>query len=74
METLNKAIASLDMAGLNEKLDKLDVESLNDALNDLDTKELSEALENLNNAVDKLEKVGETLGSVGQWFKEKFKF
>lgn len=74
IETLNATIQSLDMETLNEKIDSLDVEALNDALNDLDTRELSEALENLNNAVDKLEKVGETLGGVGQWFKEKFKF
>lgn len=74
VEAMNKAIAGLDMEGLSEKMDALDVESLNDALKGLDTEELTEALENLNNSIDKLEKVGESLSAVGDWFKSKFNF
>ncbi len=74
VEAMNKAIAGLDLDGLNEKIDSLDMESLNDALEGLDTEELTEALENLNNAVDKLEDIGKSLSTVGQWFQNKFNF
>ncbi len=71
---INEALGKLDMEALNAKIDALDVESLNEALEGLDTEELTEALENLNNAVDKLERIGESLGALGEWFGGKFNF
>lgn len=73
-EALNQTIEALDVEGLNEKLEQLDVEAMNEALNGLDTEELTEALENLNNAVDKLEKIGKGLNVAAEWFKDKFNF
>lgn len=74
VEALNEKIEALDMEILNEKLEQLDVDNLNELLDGLDAEEMSEALENLNNAVDKLEKVEENLGALGEWFNSKFKF
>lgn len=71
---INEALAELDIDTLNAKIDALDIEGLNAALEGLDTEEMTEAMENLNNAVDKVEDVGESLKSIGDWFQSKFNF
>ena len=74
VEAINKALDELDVDELNAKIDELDIESLNAVLEGLDTEEMTETMENLNNAVDKLEEIGETLSTIGDWFKNKFNF
>ena len=74
VQALSEAIEQLDMDALNAKIDALDIESLNEALEGLDTEALSEALKNLNSTVDKLEKLGESFSSLGDWFGNKVKF
>ena len=55
VETMEQAVAALD---------ELDIDALNSAIEGLDTTELSEALTNLNDAVESLQRMEDSIGSV----------
>ena len=63
---LNDSIAQVDWKKVSAQLEALDVEALNEAVDNLDTEELTEALQNMNNAVDKLRAITDTLSSFGE--------
>ena len=59
VETMEQAV---------ETLNEVDIEALNSAISGLDTEELSETLANINDAVDSLQKVEDSINSVfGRW-------
>lgn len=59
---LEQVAASMEQAV--EMLNEVDIESLNNAISGLDTEELSKTLANLNDAVESLQKVEDSLGSL----------
>lgn len=59
---LEEVVATLKQAV--DTLDTVDIDALNSAIEGLNTEELSKALANLNDAVDSLRKVEQSLGSV----------
>lgn len=59
MQPVMEEMAQLDVAMLNEKIAQLDIDGLNQAIAGLDTEEMSEALANINDAVEKLQALGE---------------
>ena len=70
MEPVMEQMAELDVNMLNEKIAQLDIEGLNQAISGLDMEEASKALANINDAVEKLQEIGEGFskfsGSVNQ--------
>ncbi len=78
-DTLNEAIANLEVVSdelaqadidweeLADTINSLDVEAFNEAIAGFDTEELSEAIENLNNAIEALENLGNGASSVTGW-------
>ena len=61
LEEIDHTLETVDWEQIGRTLGKLDVDALNTAIENLDTKEFTEALENLNDAVDTLEKTGESI-------------
>lgn len=59
MQPVMAQMAELDVDMLNEKIAQLDIEGLNQAIAGLDMEEVSKALANINDAVEKLQKIGE---------------
>ena len=64
METVDLDHVVDTMEQAVETLDELDIDALNSAIEGLDTTELSEALSNLNDAVESLQRVEDSFGSV----------
>ena len=64
LEEVNESLETVDWEQVAEALGKLDVDALNTAIENLDTKELTEALTKLNDAVDVLGKMGDSLKQV----------
>lgn len=60
---LSDSIASVDWEKLSQQISALDVDAINDAIEGLDTKEFSEALGTLNDTVEKLRAIGESLSN-----------
>ncbi len=65
IDAINEVINSLDIDAINEAINGLDVAAITEALEGLDTEELTQTLENLNNGIDKLKKVVDTLTALG---------
>ena len=65
IDAINEVINSLDIDAINEVINGLDVAAITEALEGLDTEELTQTLENLNNGIDKLKKVVDTLTALG---------
>lgn len=65
IDAINEVINSLDIDAINEAINGLDVAAITEALEGLDTEELTQTLENLNNGIDKLKKVVDTLTAWG---------
>lgn len=63
MQQTVEKLEELDVEMLNEKISQLDMEQLNQAIEGLDTEALSKALRSMNEAVEKLQKFGESFGS-----------
>ena len=61
LEEVNETLETVDWEQVAEAIGSLDVDALNTAIENLDTKELSEALTKLNDAVDVLGKIGDSL-------------
>ena len=61
LEEVNETLETVDWEQVAEAIGSLDVDALNTAIENLDTKELSEALKKLNDAVDVLGKIGDSL-------------
>ncbi len=59
MQPVMEQMAELDVEMLNAKIEQLDIEGLNQAIAGLDTEEMSRALANINDAVEKLQEIGE---------------
>ena len=60
MQPIMAQMAELDVEMLNEKIAQLDIEGLNQAIAGLDTAEMSKALANINDAVEKLQEMGDS--------------
>lgn len=63
MQPAIEKMADLDVEMLNEKIAQLDIEGLNQAIAGLDTEEVSEALKNINEAVERLQEIGDGLST-----------
>lgn len=61
---IRTTLETVDLEQAVETLDELDIDALNSAIEGLDTTELSEALSNLNDAVESLQRVEDSFGSV----------
>ena len=59
MQPVMEQMAELDVDMLNEKIVQLDIEGLNQAISELDMEEVTKALTNMNDAVEKLQEIGE---------------
>lgn len=65
IEAINEIINGLDIDAINEIIEELDVAAITEAIEGLDTEELTKTLENLNNGIEKLKKVADTLSAIG---------
>ena len=61
LKEVNETLETVDWDQVAEAIGKLDVDALNTAIENLDTKELSEALAKLNDAVDTLARMRDSL-------------
>lgn len=64
LENVDLAQVAETMEQAVETLNEVDIEALNDAISGLDTEELSRTLANLNDAVESLQKVENSLNSL----------
>ena len=79
MQPVMEQMAELDVDMLNEKIAQLDIEGLNQAISELDMEEVTKALTNMNDAVEKLQEIGEGFSnfsssvnqSISGWFGNK---
>ena len=61
LEEINETLETVDWDQVAQAIESLDVDALNTAIENLDTKELSEALAKLNDAVDALGRMRDSL-------------
>ena len=64
LEEVNKTLETVDWDQVTQAIGNLDVDALNTAIENLDTKELSEALTKLNDAVDSLGRMRDSLKQI----------
>jgi len=64
MNNVNASLESVDWEQMSETLGELDAEALNEAVKNLDTEELSTALENMNDAVESMQKLSDSIKSI----------
>ncbi len=72
IQPVMEKMTDLDVEMLNEKIAQLDIDGLNEAIAGLDTEEISIALANINDAVEKLQEIGEGISDFSNSVNQSF--